>query len=55
MIHMAVDGSEKDFVGVEITTADWDDNEMLPGPLEHILGPIAQVSAYGAYDTEDCH
>ena len=28
---------------------------MLPGLLDQIPGPIAQVSADGAYDTEGCH
>ena len=54
-IHLAVDASEKDIIGVEVTTADWGDNEMLPGLPDQIPGPIAQVSADGAYDTEGCH
>lgn len=54
-IHLAVDATEKDIIGIEVTTADWGDSEMLPGLLDQIPGPIAQVSADGAYDSERCH
>ena len=54
-IHLAVDSTEKDIIGVEVTTADWGENEMLPGLLDQIPGPIAQVSADGAKDTDGCH
>ena len=54
-IHLAVDEAEKDIIGIEVTTADWGDNEVLPELLAQIEGAVAQVSADGAYDTEGCH
>ena len=29
-IHLAVDETQRDVIGVEITTADWGDSEVLP-------------------------
>ena len=54
-IHLAVDANAKDIIGIEVTTADWGDCEVLPGLLAQVEGDIAQVSADGAYDTQDCH
>lgn len=54
-IHLAVDETEKDIIGIEVTTADWGDNELLPGLLGQVEGEVTQVSADGAYDTEGCH
>lgn len=54
-IHLAVDESSKDIIGIEVTTADWGDSEMFPRLLDQVDGDIAQVSADGAYDTEGCH
>lgn len=54
-IHLAVDESEKDIIGIEVTTADWGDSELLPGLLDQVEGEVAQVSADGAYDTHECH
>ncbi len=54
-IHLAVDEAEKDIIGIEVTTADWGDNEVLPELLAQVEGAVAQVSADGAYDTEGCH
>ena len=54
-VDLAVDETEKDIIGIEVTTADWGDNELLPGLLGQVDGEVAQVSADGAYDTEGCH
>lgn len=54
-IHLAVDETAKDIIGIEVTTADWGDSEVLPELLGQIEGELSQVSADGAYDTEGCH
>ena len=51
-IHLAVDETQKDVIGIEITTADWGDSEVLPALLAQLDGELTQVSADGAYDTE---
>jgi len=54
-IHLAVDESAKDIIGIEVTTADWHDSEVFPDLLAQVEGEVAQVSADGAYDTEGAH
>lgn len=54
-IHLAVDASAKDIIGIEVTTADWHDSEVFDDLLDQVEGDISQVSADGAYDTEGCH
>lgn len=54
-IHLAVDETAKDIIGIEVTTADWHDNEVFPDLLAQVEGDVAQVSADGAYDTEGAH
>ena len=54
-IHLAVDESGKDVIGVEVTTADWGDSEVFPDVLAQVEGEVSQVSADGAYDTKGCH
>ena len=54
-IHLAVDETEKDVIGIEVTTADWHDSEVFPDLLAQVDGEVAQVSADGAYDTEGTH
>lgn len=54
-IHLAVDETAKDIIGIEVTTADWHDNEVFPSLLAQVEGDVAQVSADGAYDTEGAH
>lgn len=54
-IHLAVDETAKDIIGIEVTTADWGDSEVFPDLLGQVEGRIAQVSADGAYDTEGTH
>ena len=54
-IHLAVDETTKDIIGLEITAADWGDSEVLPGLLDQVEGEVSQVSADGAYDSHGCH
>jgi Transposase DDE domain len=54
-IHLAVDETAKDIIGIEVTTADWHDSEVFPDLLAQVDGEVAQVSADGAYDTEGTH
>jgi len=54
-VHLAVDETTKDIIGIEVTTTAWGDSEILPGLLDQVEGEIAQVSADGAYDSHGCH
>ncbi len=54
-IHLAVDETEKDIIGIEVTNTEWGDSEVFPDLLAQVDGEVAQVSADGAYDTEGCH
>jgi IS5 family transposase len=54
-IHLAVDEAAKDIIGIEVTTADWHDSEVLADLLGQVEGDVSQVSADGAYDTQGCH
>jgi hypothetical protein len=54
-IHLAVDESAKDIIGIEVSTADWHDNEVFPDLLAQVEGEVAQVSADGAYDSKEAH
>ena len=54
-IHLAVDETSKNIIGIEVTTTAWGDSEILPGLLDQVEGEIAQVSADGAYDSHGCH
>jgi hypothetical protein len=54
-MHLAVDETTKDIIGIEVTTADWGDSEVFPGLLDQVDGDVSQVSADGAYDTKGCH
>ncbi len=54
-IHLAVDEAAKDIIGIEFTSADWGDSEILPDLLGQVEGELSQVSADGAYDTKGCH
>lgn len=50
-VHLAVDGGERDVVGVEVTTEEWADCEVFEGLLGQVEGNIEQIDADGAYDT----
>ena len=54
-IHLAVDETCKDIIGVEVTTTAWGDSEILPGLLDQVEGAVSQVSADGACDSHGCH
>jgi Transposase DDE domain len=54
-IHLAVDETAKDIIGIEVTTAAWHDSEVFPDLLAQVDGDVDQVSADGAYDTEGTH
>jgi hypothetical protein len=54
-IHLAVDETAKDIIGIEVTTADWHDSEVFPDLLAQVDGDVGQVSADGAYDTAGTH
>jgi len=52
---VAVDATAKDIIGIEVSTADWHDNEAFPGLLAQFEGDITHLSADGAYDTDGAH
>jgi hypothetical protein len=54
-IHLAVDETSKDIIGIEVTTADWHDSEVFADLLGQVEGDVSQVSADGSYDTQGCH
>jgi hypothetical protein len=54
-IHLAVDETAKDIIGIEVTTAAWHDSEVFPDLLAQVDGDVGQVSADGAYDTAGTH
>jgi hypothetical protein len=54
-IHLAVNESTKDIIGIGVTNGDWGDSEVFAGLLDQVDGDISQVSADGAYDTKACH
>ena len=54
-IHLAVDETAKDIIGIEVTTADWHDSEVFPDLLAQVEGEVSQVSGDGAYDTAGAH
>lgn len=54
-VHLAIDATYKDVIGVEVTTTDWADCEVFEGLLNQIEGNIVQIDADGAYDTRDVY
>jgi len=54
-VHLAVDATTKDIIGIEVTTTAWGDSEILPSLLDQVEGEITQISADGAYDSHGCH
>lgn len=54
-VHLAVDGHEKDVVGVEVTTVEWGDGEVFEGLMEQVEGPVEQIDGDGAYDTRHAY
>jgi hypothetical protein len=54
-VHLAVDGNEKDVIGVEVTTVEWRKSEVFEGLVEQVEGEIDQIDADGAYDTREAY
>jgi transposase len=54
-IHLAVDESAKDIIGIEVTTAEWGDSEVFAPLLAQVDGEVSQVSGDGTYDTQGTH
>ncbi len=54
-LHLGVDEATHEVVACVLTTNDIQDGEVLEELLAQVAGPIDQVSADGAYDTEGCY
>lgn len=54
-VHLAVDGHEKDVIGVEVTTVEWGDGEVFEGLMEQVEGAVEQIDGDGAYDTRKAY
>lgn len=54
-LHLGIDEATQEVVACVLTTNDIHDSEVLEDLLAQVDGPIAQVSADGAYDTEGCY
>ncbi len=54
-VQLVVDKTTKGIVGLEVTTANWGDSEILPGLLDQTDRDVSQVPADGAYDRHGCH
>jgi hypothetical protein len=54
-IHLAVDETEKDIIGIEVSSPEWGDSEIFPDLLGQVEGEVSQVSGDGAYDTVGVH
>ena len=52
-VHLAVDKSARDIIGIEVTTAEWGDAEVFAPLLDQVEAQVSQVSGDGAYDTVD--
>jgi len=54
-IHLGIDEATGDVVACEVTESGSHDKEELPGLLDQVDDPIAQVSTDGAYDFQTCY
>jgi hypothetical protein len=54
-VHLALNAANREVIGVSVTTAAWTDGEMLGAVVDQVEGPIAQISADGAYDTHEAY
>ncbi len=54
-LHLAIDSSNNQILSSALSTNDFKDNQLLPDLIEKIDEDIAQVSADGAYDAENCY
>lgn len=54
-LHLGVNEATGEVLAHELTESNLHDAPVLPGLLEQIEGPLAQVSADKAYDSYNCH
>jgi hypothetical protein len=54
-LHVAVDPNSGAILALELTTADEGDTSLVGPRLDQISGPIASVTAYGAYDGDSAY
>ena len=54
-IHLVVDETAKDIIGIEVTSVDWHDSDVFPDLLAQVEGEVSQVAADGAYATAGTH
>ena len=54
-IHLGSDEATGDVVACEVTESNSHEKEELPGLLDQVADPIAQVSTDGAYDFKTCY
>ena len=54
-LHLAVDARTHEVIAAEVSLESVADSEVLPTLLNPLRRRIHQVSADGAYDTQDCH
>jgi hypothetical protein len=54
-IHLGFDEATQDVVAEEVTESNTHEKEELPGLLDQVEDPIAQVSTDGAYDFKSCY
>jgi hypothetical protein len=54
-IHLGIDEATGDVVACEVTESGTHEKEELPGLLDQVTDPIAQVSTDGAYDFKTCY
>ena len=53
--HLAIDANSHEIVAVDLTTDDVGDITAVPDLLDQIDGPVASVTADGAYDADVVH
>lgn len=54
-LHLGFDEATQEIVACVVTTNELHDAELLGALLEQVEGPLEQVTADGAYDTQNCY
>lgn len=54
-IHLDVEETTQNVIGIEVIATAWGDGEILPGQLDQIVSDIAQVAVDGVYEGHSCH
>jgi Transposase DDE domain len=54
-VHLAVDATEQDVIGLEVTTLEGTDAELFGGLVAQVEGTIDRIAADGAYDTREAY